>query len=600
MMFASRLLRWGGMAVCVALAAGQARAEWTTQVLNLRPGWNAVFFEVQPDENACVDVFEGIPIRSVWTWNPRFPRAQYVQDPADLLPEFPEWLSYFPADGPQAFLSDLFAVFAGRSYLIELKGDAGVPLVITGMRRNRDVKWMKNSFNLMGFHVDPAALPSVQKFFAPSEAHAGQPVYRLTSEGKWREVAKDATARIVPGEAYWVFCEGESTYSGPLEVKLDWGEELDYGRTGAERSIILRNRTDSTRTVRLKLRSPERPTVREGDSEGRPLAGDVALVYYNLQPEDVNQKILSWAPVEDGTAFIVDANSDLEVRLAVKRSDMPASESAEAVYESVLEVSDGLGSLYRVPVAAEKSLDSRGLWLGTATVKLVSEAANPEDSVTPTRTASEFDFRVIVHRGADGVARFLQKVTVLEMQAKYGPNPDDSSGPEIVVEAARMLLLTRDDLVRRFTPDALLDGQLIARRISAPVFGFDAPILMTEGQWTDQDGGRGQRLTCEVVMDYEDPRNPFLHRFHPDHDNLDDRYEITLSEGKESFTFSRSVTFDFEDEDPDGVTFPQWGGNIQGGTYRETIEGLHKNTVYIEGTFRLHLVSSVEVLDDGV
>ena len=600
MMFESKVSRLGLLAACMALGATAAFADWTTQVIDLHPGWNAVFLEVQPDSNRCDDVFKRVPVRSVWTWNPRFPSAQYVQDPSKLLPELPEWLTYFPPDGPQGFLSDLHAVHGGRSYLIELSGDKSVPLVVSGRRRNRKAKWMKDSFNLMGFHVDANAPPSVKKFFAPSKAHAGQPVYRLTAAGAWEEITHDPTARVRPGEAYWVYCQGESTYMGPLGISLDWGEELDYGATGSERAIILRNASDSMRTVRLRLRSPDRPTARPEGATATPPVADVALVYYDLRPEDITRKILSWAPVADDTTFIVDANSEKEVRLAIRRSDMPAPESRETVYRSVLEISDGAGSLYSVPVSARKSLSSEGLWVGTVTIKYVSEAGNPEDPVTPTRTASEFDFRIIVHRGTSGQANLLQKVTLLQLQAVSGENPEDPDGPEIIIDPARVVLLANDELIPQYAAQATdADGKLMGRRISAPAFGFSGPIAMTEGQWIGNEGNAGQRLTCDVDMDYQDPLNPFVHRYHPDHDNLDDRYEAVLGEGKESFTFRRTITLDFEDEDPGGATYPEWGATVQGGTYHEEIEGLHKNRIHVRGSFRLHLVSLVDVLDDG-
>ena len=600
MMFASKVSRLGLLAACMALSTSTAFADWATQVIDLRPGWNAVFLEVQPESNQCADVFKEIPVRSVWTWNPRFPSAQYVQDPSDLLPERPEWLTYFPSDGPQGFLTDLYAVHAGRSYLIELSGEQGLPLVVSGRRRNREVKWMKDSFNLMGFHVDPHAPPSVQKFFAPSKAHAGQPVYRLTAAGAWEEITHDSTARLQPGEAYWVYCQGESTYAGPLDVALDWGEGLDYGTTGSERTIILKNNSDAMRTVRLRLQSPDRPTSSSDDAPASGRAADVALVYYDLRPEDITRKVLSWAPVSDDTTFVLDANSEREVRLAIRRADMPAPESRETVYRSVLEISDGAGSLYSVPVSARKSLSREGLWVGTATVKYVSEAGNPEDSVTPTRTASEFDFRIIVHRAANGQANLLQKVTLLQLQPVSGENPEDPDGPGIIVEPAEVVLLENDDLVPQYAARATdADGRLMGRRISAPAFGFSGPIIMTESQWVDDEQNAGQRLTCDVHMDYQDPLNPFVHRYHPDHDNLDDRYEAALREGKESFTFTRTITLDFEDEDPSGVTYPEWGATVQGGSYYEEIEGLHKNVIHVHGSFRLHLVSLVDELNDG-
>ena len=42
-----------------------------TQQFSLVTGWNAVWLEVQPDPDDSETVFSGLPLSSVWTWNPR-------------------------------------------------------------------------------------------------------------------------------------------------------------------------------------------------------------------------------------------------------------------------------------------------------------------------------------------------------------------------------------------------------------------------------------------------------------------------------------------------------------------------------------------------
>ena len=38
--------------------------------------------------------------------------------------------------------------------------------------------------------------------------------------------------------------------------------------------------------------------------------------------------------------------------------------------------------------------------------------------------------------------------------------------------------------------------------------------------------------SCDVILDCDDPLNPFKHRYHPDHDNRDEFYD-PLPEGDE-------------------------------------------------------------------
>ncbi len=56
----------------LVLSTLPALAQWTTQTIPLRPGWNAVFLEVQPEPRECEALFSGLPIESAWGWNKRF------------------------------------------------------------------------------------------------------------------------------------------------------------------------------------------------------------------------------------------------------------------------------------------------------------------------------------------------------------------------------------------------------------------------------------------------------------------------------------------------------------------------------------------------
>lgn len=606
---------------CAALCSVPGFAEWTTQRMELRPGWNSVFLDVQPDAAACETVFAGLPIRSVWTWNPKFASPQYVRDPSELLPEAPEWLTYFPPESPRAFLTDLRGVRGGSSYLIDLGGEATVTLTVHGNRKARAVKWMPDAFNLMGFHIDPDVLPSPRKFFAPSPAHSGHPVLRLTAGGKWEDIVDEPTARLHPGEAYWVYCEGKSTYSGPISVRAG-GDRIDFGALHSKQPITLANASDLTKTVHLRLRSVQELSGRPSESGPSAYRGDVALAYYNLKPGDLDKKSTSWARISEDTSFVLEPHSEMQVILAVRRSEMLPPESKDDVYESVLQVFDGGGSLYTIPVSARKSLGEGGLWVGTVSVSAVSESSNSADLETPTPVGMPFQFRIIVHRDGDGKATLLSHVTLLEVDATYMINPEDPEGDLIIDVPAHTALLTRKELL----PEIIGNSKLFGRRISAPIFsGLPPPRSAaeiaaanadaTEDEVADEvtveyadEGGETQQLVWRIRTPFDDPRNPFVHRYHPDHDNLDDRYDedYPLAEGQESFKIVRTITLDFEfgeileDLDSDGLLDPEFGGNMHVGRYHEKIEGVHRESIYVEGMFTLHLVSRVDQLDDGL
>jgi len=577
-MYTFRILGSTLVVLCLAVLAAPVHAEWTSQTIALWPGWNAVYLEVQPADSSCDAVFAGIPVRSVWAWNKRFTSVQYVRNPSELVPEQPEWLTYFPPESNEAFLTNLYAVQAGQAYLVEMGGESTVHLVVTGKAVLRKKKWMADSFNLVGFSVDPANPPTFDAFFSSDDAVAGQSIYRLTASGKWRPVTAVGTETLASGEAYWVYCRGESSYSGPLSVELDTPDMLEFGYVLDELVLGLRNESSSAKTVTLNVVPADSVAAKSSDVPVAPLAGDVALSY---------KRLLSWAPISESMTVTVEPDTALGVQLGVRRADMGTDGTPDARYGSVLEISDGAGILYKVGVTAQLAGSHAGLWVGTATVNMVSEAGNPVDSTTPTPTGSEFSFRLIVHMDAEGNANLLRQCIIMQVDDSQSSEQTGGTG------SSHYVLLTDEELISEYEGVSLRDGELVGRRISSPVFSFPEPVPMT-GTFNTR-----LELASPLVLDYDDPLNPFVHRYHPDHDNMDDRYEILRDEGKESFTITRSITLDFAEEDPDGLNLPDWGYDLIGGQYYETITGIHKEDIHVQGQFRLNRVSSVDVLNDG-
>ncbi len=573
--------RMASMVIGLGVIAGAAQAEWTTQEIVLQPGWNAVFLLVQPSENRCEQVFAAVPVKSVWSWVKRFTSVQFVQDPEDLLPEMPDWLTYFPPGHPQAFLTDLYALHAGQCYLIELDGTAPRTLVLEGKTEIRKTEWIPNSFNLVGFHVDSAAPPTFQKFFAGDAALAGQAVYRTLANGKNEVISNLASARLRKGEAYWVYCKGASSFSGPLKVDFDLREGLDYGKDLVEHTLRLKNDSAEERMVTVRLRPSKRPVKSKVKEDLPAYGGDVALSFMRL---------LAWYPLEAPLTFSLAGGKEQDVRLAVRRAAMKKQGISEAVYESLLEVSDNQGSYFQIPVSAKAGTSMAGLWVGNVKANAVSEAGNAADSATPTPAASEFTFRILVHVDASGTGRLLQHVTLMQVQAVLQADPDNP-GQFIQTAPARYVLLSNDNLISQYEGVSTRDGKIVGRRISTPVFAFRDPVPMT--------GSLATALEASLTMPYDDALNPFLHRYHPDHDNNNERYTGTLAEGKESFTFGRTIRLEFSAEDPEDIDPPEWGDKLLGGTYRETITGVHKRDLHVQGTFLLTRIVDVALLNDG-
>lgn len=585
-------MMWVALGWLGAMAlATTAHAEWATQSLTLHPGWNAVFLEVQPDDNSCEAVFDGLPVKSVWQWARKQQIQQFVQNPNELLPKSPDWQIYFPKTEQRAFLTDLFAVYAGTPYLIELDSPEDVTWVLNGRVSTAKVNWLPKSFNFAGFYLDPAVKAKFKDFLSYDPALAGQAVYKVTPDGKTAMV-DTATETLEKGQAYWIYANAATSYAGPFSASVETGKSLDFQSDFTQGALLISNATGEPRSITVRTLPSVRPTVAKGAKDLPALSGQVALSF---------QKLIGWEPLGSRLDFTVAANSTERLPLAIRRKDMlPLGSKAtgDGQYENVLQVSDGKGGLFNVAVKALADPSPAGLWVGNVTVNKVSEVARPSNdpnALQTTAASSDFTFRIIVHVDENGNSSLLQQVYLLKQEQQV-----DNSVPPKVVRPEKYFLITQDDLVPGLSGVALRDGKPVGRRITAPAFSevdlnndgkFD-PVPMT-GNVTP-----GSALTASITVDYEDPLNPFVHVFHPDHNNLDERFQTVLAEGKEAFTFTRAITLNFEQQDPEALGQPEWGDTILGGTYSEDLVGVHKRTIRVQGAFKLSRVSRIGKLND--
>ncbi len=157
--------------------------------------------------------------------------------------------------------------------------------------------------------------------------------------------------------------------------------------------------------------------------------------------------------------------------------------------------------------------------------------------------------------------------------------------------------MTDDSLIPQFSPAAIRGGQPVARRYSSGSFAMAAPLPLSG---LGPFGGSNSVFTCTNVLSYTNILNPFVHQYHPDHDNYDDSHTTQLAEGVECPTITRQITLQFTATDPSGLAVSGWGDNQVGGTYREIITGLYSVPLYVQGTFRLGLTCNVGVLNGGL
>jgi hypothetical protein len=565
----------GLMGLGLWLGAGAAMGQEVTQEISLRPGWNAVFLEVEPEDRRVSAVFAGLPVASVWTRVERVSSAGFVRNQNEAAWNEPGWLVSLPSTHPDAYLTTLQSVGVNRPYLVQVEGTATVTWRVTGRPSLKHPAWVPDVLNLRGFPVDPERPVTFGTFFREARAHASatgvlEEMYRLEANGQWRRVQSSEAMRS--GEALWVYSRGASEFVAPLSVTVEAGDGLDFDLLVDALSLRFGHVDASERTVSVSAL---------GQAVGAPLA---------YREEDFAEGRVAWTPLPSVWTRAVSGGRPEVLRLAVRRQQMTTDRLG-----AVLRVTDGVGTRHLVPVETRRSgmagrsmsgqgpagVLPAGLWMGALRVTAVAEVhgENPEE---PKPVKSAFPMRVILHVDGEGRGRLLKEVIQMWEDGVYR----DVGGVREEAEPGRVVWVTDPRLISQYQGVTLRDGVSVGRRLSSVGFDFDGgpeQVLLLTGR-----AAMGETLTGVIQMGSEFATNPFLHRHHPDHDNLDERFG---SFRPEAYAVTRSLEFEVMGEDPTGYSAPDYGYGVVGGVFRETLTGIHHQPVRLQGEFRLQRIS---------
>ncbi len=558
--------------VLVAMGAvTQAGAASITQTITLEPGWNAIYVEVEPDENRIDQIFAAVPVASVWRWIPPQAGGDFVADPAEGLLSLEGWFGYFPPKRPESFLNTLHQLNANQAYLVEVEGTASHTITLTGRPVSRPRQWVTNGYTLTGFLVDENNPPSLGDFFENSPAHADMLIFTLNPDGRWQPVSSPYMETIQSGRAYWVYTDGASRWQGPLEMDIDGGDLVDFSKAISRIRLSFSNNSSADTAFVFDR-----------------LVGDPTPLGYEL--EDPGTGEISYPDLTSGFPLTLPAGGSKMFKMAVRRGEF-----VQDAYEEIIQVSDGQGFVQRFMVRAQRNSESlaqvaarlgtkalqaidpsAGLWFAQVLVDKVSEA--PQAGVIPQDTAQAFPMRFIFHVDAFGQIKLLKEVMLMETAPVYAPSPSNPAVQD-VVEPARKVILTDPALIASYNGVSLRDGQAVGKRFSSVSYDFPGNEWNVSGGFAS---GQQMQIALELAPDF--PTNPFMHKYHPDHDNLDAQF---LQYREEAFRITRNMKFTFTNTVPDGgSTPPNWGSEMLGGVYEETITGLHKNPIFVSGTFR--------------
>jgi hypothetical protein len=196
---------------------------------------------------------------------------------------------------------------------------------------------------------------------------------------------------------------------------------------------------------------------------------------------------------------------------------------------------------------------------------------------TGSSTPTPFKLRTLLHLSDSGTARLLSEVYL--GQLALAPN--------------NVGLCTSEALLKQ---NALGSAQCF----SSSHLPMDQVITAGSGSFAT-----GQTLTRVITVFYNDATNPFVHAYHPDHDNKDARGDWLsatedasgLKQTEESHDIRRTCQFIFTASPPAGSSVTSgWGSSVIGGNYIETMTGVHKDPLILSGTFELRRASQIGTL----
>ena len=573
----------------------EAQAQWMTQDIPLVAGWNAVHLKVHPADADCAAVFSDEAITQVSWWN----RDRLDDGTGSSITDFCNW--YRSSAEPNTF----GRVIGDHTYLVYSTAARPYFQVVGTPALPRGTIYLGER-NLVGVNVPNIASdpPLLNDYFKDSKALWSEtPWMRVTAENEALRVGS-RTQLSNASEAFWFITAGSgiSTFTGPFNVSLDKSRPtLSWSDNTDARSITIRNTTTDGRVLRIgRISSLPPPT-----GHGR-CVGDVGLLLESIDWSEGYAKRV-YSPLSFPLVTNIAAGATFEFRVKPNLSAMPNTAAGD--YMSILEISDK-GSvidgethtdgtcLYRVGVSAAGTLAANeqsaaaGLWVGAVVLGEVNRAkmlssddavSGQWDSTLMLDAPHPFTFRLLMHVDDEGNAKILKQV----FTAKPSAGSD-----------ATHLLTDRSTAIayRERYSNATI------HRTASANFPFMEPLALSGGAFMTPDA----ELTATFTQAYDDKTNPFVHSFHPQHDNIafNNMRPSKMGSGDEgrgeyeSWGVTRTVTLKFLAEDPSNAAGQDWNRTVTGGEYTETVNGLtgQGKPIVTKGIFRLSKVNDVPAL----
>jgi hypothetical protein len=357
--------------ICFAvLATSTVFAQWQTQTITLKSGWNAVYLHVDASHLTLANTIGADvsnPISEVWLWNPATPDRFVAAPQQPVIGN--DWSTW---NRTNTVASTLVRLVGNAAYLVRNSGAGDYAWSIKGKPLPPYYNWTIKGNNFIGFPTPANNPPSFANFLSPAP--------RLTSTGdfyRYDDGSNDLTptlfnaqfnsVRVTRGQAYWIRNTNEfNRYFGAFEISLQNSSGIHFGASGSQYSLRLRNLTRTNITVTQTLLLSESAPAGQTPIAGAP----PMLLRGALNPADLSYSFINLSTAQSVTLRPSgQPGSEAEIVLGVNRVAMTGN--ANDFYAGILRLTDSLGyTQIDLPVTASPA-SSSGLWVGNAVVSQV-------------------------------------------------------------------------------------------------------------------------------------------------------------------------------------------------------------------------------------
>lgn len=353
------------------LATASSQAQWLTQTIELKPGWNAVYLHVTATNDTLENVVgPSSPISDIWLWQPNLSQGRIISNPLQPI-SGSDWLQWSKAVGP----ANAFALVANSTYLVRNNSGSSFSWNLKGNPVPPVSHWASSGLNFIGFATRSDTPPSFSNFLAPALSARPFDIFFYPggeSSGASPNTSPlyaQATTPVTRGQAYWIKKQDNSDnqYFGPFEVVLQNYKGVHFSTGLGTYSFRLRNQTSTTNRIIATLLASE--TTPSGDSiPTPPLLLRTSLDISTLKYGHTN------LPVNTGRTFTLSPKgkpgSEVEVVIGLDRANMSGTNGAP--FAGTLRLQDStLGHLQvDLPVTAFQG-SNEGLWVGNASISQV-------------------------------------------------------------------------------------------------------------------------------------------------------------------------------------------------------------------------------------